>query len=87
MKSEEERQRGFDEVTFTVTCTMRRRWASQFLGMLKLMRQLGNQGSSREIVFFADGDGDFRPKFEMPEDPEQAQPAELAGERFFFDAG
>lgn len=55
----------WEEVTFTVTCTMKRRWASQFLGMLKRMQRLGGVGASRPITFFSDGDGDYRPKFEV----------------------
>ncbi len=51
-------------VTFTVVCTMRRRWARQFLHMLQTMQVLGSIGSSREVRFCSDGDGDYRPKFD-----------------------
>ena len=54
-----------EDVTFSVQCTMRRRWVSHFLGMLKLMQSLGNTGSSRCIGFFSDGDGSFRPEFQV----------------------
>lgn len=54
-----------EEVTFTIKCTMRRRWAEQFLSMLKYMQKLGSWGSSREVAIYSDGDGDFRPKFEF----------------------
>lgn len=63
-EQELERKKGHEKVTFTITCTMKRRWAVQFLGMLAYMQQLGSWGSSRTVAFFADGDGDFRPKFE-----------------------
>jgi hypothetical protein len=38
--------------------------------MFKYMEYLGNIGSSRLCSFYADGDGDFRPKvsFEYPEE-------------------
>lgn len=50
-------------ITFRIQCSMKRRWAKQFWGMLKYMQQLGSMGSSRKVTFFADGDGDFRPTF------------------------
>ena len=53
-----------ETIRFTVHCTMKRRWASQFIGMLKRMQHLGSIGSSRNVIFYADGDGDFRPQFE-----------------------
>lgn len=79
----------FEEVTFTVTCTMRRRWAEQFLGMLKWFEMLGRLGGSRVIKFYADGDGDFRPAFELPNDIEPAAPRLDKPEDLeaFFDAG
>lgn len=87
---EAERKRGLEGVTFTVTCTMRRRWARQFLGMLLNMQRLGVAGSSRNTTLFADGDGDFRPKFSVASDGLDIVPAEpmkLASGDLFFDAG
>ena len=57
-----------DIITFDVTCTMNVRWAEQFLGMLHQMQRLGSMGSSRNVTIFADGDGDFRPKFQLNSD-------------------
>jgi hypothetical protein len=77
-----------EDKTFTITCTMKERWIPHFLGMLGKMEQLGSQGSSRPVGIFADGDGDFRPKFKWEEGmPEEAKP--IAGEKsgFFYDAG
>ena len=54
----------WETISFTIHCTMKRRWAAQFLGMLAKMQRLGGVGASRQITFFSDGDGDFRPKFE-----------------------
>ena len=74
-----------DEVTFTLKFTMRKRWVPQFLGMLKRMQYLGGIGSSREVVLFSDGDGDFNPKFHTDVD---IKPKEGQGkEKLFFDAG
>jgi hypothetical protein len=50
---------------FTVTCEMKDRWVPHFLAMLKYMEQLGGLGGSRLVSFYADGDGDFRPKFKF----------------------
>jgi len=58
------REEKHENVEFTIKCEMKKRWAKQFLSMLKYMQQLGSMGSSREITFYADGDGDFRPQFE-----------------------
>lgn len=48
---------------FRIECEMKDRWIPHFLAMLKYMEYLGNIGSSREVTLYADGDGDFRPKF------------------------
>lgn len=42
---------------------MENRWIPHFLGMLKHMEKLGSAGMSREVAIYADGDGDFHPKF------------------------
>lgn len=77
------------DVTFTVSCTMKRRWAEQFVGMLRNMQTLGNNGSSRNVTLFADGDGDFRPRFSVDDDAEisAAEPTILKSGDLFFDAG
>ena len=75
-----------DKITFTIQCTMKRRWIPHFLGMLKKMQWLGSVGSSRNVIFVSDGDGDFRPKFSWSELP--CEPAEgLGTEKLYFDAG
>ncbi len=76
-----------DNVTFTITCTMRPRWIPQFLGMLRHMQVLGAQGSSRNVTIFADGDGDFRPRFDWKDLPDPAPAFMLKGDDAFFDAG
>lgn len=77
-----------DDVTFTITCTMRQRWAPHFLAMLKYMQQLGVWGSSRLVSFMADGDGDFRPKFQWDAAlPSEAQPIRDDNGDRTYDAG
>lgn len=64
-----------DEITFTIKCTMKKRWVSHFLAMLNYMQQLGCSGSSREVAMFCDGDGDFRPSFKWDKSlPSDAKP-------------
>lgn len=78
-----------ETTTFQLTCTVQTRWLPQFLGMLKQMQQLGSLGSSRDVIFFADGDGDYRPKFSWPDNlPAPSDPTETKpnGDTF-FDAG
>lgn len=54
-----------DDVTVNLKITVRKRWLPHMLGMFYRMQQLGSIGSSRMIGFYADGDGDFRPRFEI----------------------
>lgn len=76
-----------EDVTFNIKCTCRKRWASQIVSMLKQMEHLGNIGSSRDVAIYADGDGDFRPKFEFDVNIPEVKPViEMAGNTK-FDAG
>lgn len=75
-----------NDTEFTIKCKMRARWVPHFLGMLKTMQQLGSLGSSRQVTLFADGDGDFRPKFEW--DKTLPEPAKSqTSETYYYDAG
>ena len=49
--------------TFTIEVTMNERWVNDFCSMLHWMQSCGNLGHSSLVSFYADGDGDFRPKF------------------------
>ena len=51
------------EVTGAITYRMKRRWLPHFIAMLKTMQSFGNAGHSGHVAFYADGDGDFHPKF------------------------
>ncbi len=67
---------------------MKGRWVPHFLAMLKYMQSLGNLGSSRMISFYADGDGDFRPKFQWDENlPFDGEPIKDEDGDKTYDAG
>lgn len=76
-----------EEITFTVKCTMRKRWAPQLVSMLKRMQHLGAIGSSRKTGIFADGDGDFRPRFEIDQEFPEVEPAREHDGETLYDAG
>lgn len=50
---------------FNIKVKMEERWVNDFCSMLKQMELLGKIGSSKTVGIFSDGDGDFRPKFEI----------------------
>ena len=56
------------DTTFTVKVTMGERWVPQFLGLLREMQRNGGVGHSAVLAFYADGDGDYRPRFEWDTD-------------------
>jgi hypothetical protein len=79
---------GYDCTEFTIRVTMKDRWIPHFLAMLKYIQGLGAVGSSRKVSFYADGDGDFRPKFEWDESlPSDAGPRSDHDGNRFYDAG
>ena len=75
------------EKEFTIKCKMEERWAPHFYAMLKHMQRLGSIGSSRNVVFYSDGDGDFRPKFDIDIEIEEAEPIKSNDGYNFYDAG
>ena len=73
---------------FTIVCEMPERWISHFLSMLRYMQQLGTIGGSRQVSIYSDGDGDFRPKFDWPDDlSDQAEPVSDDNGNRLYDAG
>lgn len=77
-----------DIAEFTIKCRMKSRWVPHFLAMLNYMQQLGGLGGSRKVSLYADGDGDFRPKFEWDASlPSDAQPVEDEDGDRTYDAG
>jgi hypothetical protein len=75
----------------TIECEMKDKWVPHFLGMLYHMEKLGKLGSSRRISIYADGDGDFRPRFKCIQSSEPlplpAKPVEEIDGNTIFDAG
>jgi hypothetical protein len=61
------------EVTFTIKATMEERWVNHFLNFLKRMELDGAVGHSELIGFYADGDGDFQPKFDFSDNVEMKE--------------
>lgn len=77
-----------DVTEFTIKCRMKTRWVPHFLSMLKYMQFLGSAGSSRLVSFYADGDGDFHPKFEWDEKlTSDARPVKDVDGNRTYDAG
>lgn len=72
---------------FTVTVEMQTRWIPHFMSMLKYMETLGSIGSSREVTFYADGDGDFRPKFSTKYKYDKQNPIKDDNGHRLYDAG
>lgn len=54
-----------NEVEFNIKVTMNKRWIDDFCSMLKWMENCGKAGHSSFVGFYSDGDGDFRPKFDI----------------------
>jgi hypothetical protein len=50
---------------FTIDCELPERWVNDFCSFLKQLERNGKIGHSSLIGFYADGDGDFRPKFSI----------------------
>ena len=77
------------KVKFTVECEMEERWKDYFLSFLKTMEFFGQAGHSELLGFYSDGDGDFRPKFNI-KDTEYTPKESTASKEMtinFFDAG
>lgn len=59
------------DVELNIKVTMNERWVNDFCSMLKWMERCGNLGHSSLVGFYADGDGDFRPRFTFDREFEQ----------------
>ncbi len=77
--------------TFTIAVDMEERWINQFCSFLKRMEYDGVIGHSEKIAFYADGDGDFHPKFEINIDYTDEEPKRKKFQEHiiesFYDAG
>ena len=76
-------------VTFNITCTMKKRWVNQFCSFLKELEKNGQIGHTEVISFMSDGDGDFRPKFDIQCEYEKEEPRCKITDRItsLYDAG
>jgi len=54
-----------DNRKFIIECEVPERWVDDFCSFLKCIEHNGNIGHSSLIGFYADGDGDFRPTFNI----------------------
>ncbi len=50
---------------FIIECEIPERWVNDFCAMLTSMMAFGCAGHSGVVGIYADGDGDFRPKFDI----------------------
>lgn len=50
---------------FTIECEIPERWVNDFCSFIKYLEFCGNIGHSASVSFYADGDGDFRPQFDI----------------------
>lgn len=77
------------KVKFTVECEMEERWKDYFLSFLKTMEFFGQAGHSELLGFYSDGDGDFRPKFNIKDTEYTPKESVVSKETTinFFDAG
>lgn len=80
-----------NKVTFNIQVTMKERWVNDFCSMLKYMETSGAIGHSSLVGFYADGDGDFRPHFDIDRefDKKEGIPRERINGKpeIMFDAG
>lgn len=82
------------KVKFNIECEMEERWVNDFCSMLQWMESCGNIGHSSIVGFYSDGDGDFRPKFNIDRDFDKTEgyrriagTRELPPPEIIFDAG
>ena len=73
---------------FTIDCEMPERWVNDFCSFLRQLERNGNIGHSSLIGFYADGDGDFRPKFNINVDYTKTEGRDTSlSPEVMFDAG
>lgn len=81
MRPDNWREPGIDEdeiVEFDIHCKMNKAWANEFLSFLKTIESFGKLGCSRTVALYADGDGDFRPKFNTDFEFKNREPINVA---------
>ncbi len=78
-----------DTRKFTIECEIPERWVNDFCAMLSQMQYFGEQGHSGVVGIYSDGDGDFRPSFNIQTeyDKTKASLREVFRQVSIFDAG
>ena len=66
MTDEHEYKYNPDTINLTININIKKRWIPTFLGFLNKLRHNSSVGHSSLVAFYADGDGDFRFKVDMP---------------------
>jgi hypothetical protein len=72
---------------FIIECEVPESWVNDFCTMLYTMQHFGNQGSSRVVGIYSDGDGDFRPRFNIKTAYTKTVPLDKYKPMRIFDAG
>ena len=72
---------------FIIRVKMEKRWIPHFCSMLKYIEKLGKLGCSRKVAIFADGDGDFHPKFNFNIEFKEVPPVKEENGDRLYDAG
>lgn len=74
---------------FTIECEIPERWVNDFCAMLSQMQYFGEQGHSGVVGIYSDGDGDFRPRFNINTeyDKSKASLREFKRQVSIYDAG
>lgn len=72
---------------FVVECEMPERWVNEFCAMLKTMELYGTLGHSETVGIYSDGDGDFRPKFNIHTYFEKTNHVKKYRDATIYDAG
>jgi hypothetical protein len=62
---------------FIIECEVPERWVNDFCAMLENMQYFGEQGHSGVVGIYDDGDGDFRPRFDIKTDFDIAKAVKL----------
>ena len=62
---------------FIIECEVPERWVNDFCALLTSMQSFGNLGHSGVVGIYADGDGDFRPKFNIQTDWDRTKATKL----------
>ena len=72
---------------FKIKVQMQERWIPYFMSMLKRMEYDGCIGHSENVTLYADGDGDFRPKFKSRVKFKSVDPVKQTSASTTYDAG